>query len=120
MKQSKITFIAVLAVLGVLAVAVLGMGAMYRSTLENAVDYYSRIDNDLVVSIVPHGGMSYRYILQAYGEDGTGKPLELDTSRILKDGAFIRIQVAPMRGVTDWEEMQYEQLPSAVRDRYMP
>lgn len=120
MKQGKLALIAVLGVLGILAVAVLSMGAIYQSTSENAVDYYSRIDNNLVVPIAPHGGMSYRYTLQVYGEDGMGKTLELDTSRVLKDGAFIKIQAAPMRGVIGWEELQYEELPPAVQDRYEP
>ena len=120
MKQGRLALIAVLGVLGILAVAVLSMGAIYQSTSENAVDDYSRINNDLVVPITPHGGMSYRYTLQAYGEDGRSKSLELDTSRVLKDGAFIKIQAVPMRGVIGWEEMQYEELPPAVQGRYEP
>ena len=120
MKQARIALIVVLVVLGVLAAAVLGMGTLYQSSAENAADYYSRIDNSLAAPINPHGGMNYRYTLQAYRADGQGKSLELDTSRILKDGAFIKIQVAPMRGVIGWEEMQYEQLPPAVQDRYTP
>ena len=39
---------------------------------------------------------------------------------MLKDGAFIRIEVAPIRGVISWEEMQYEQLPAAVQGKYEP
>lgn len=120
MKQARIALIVILVVLGVLAAAVLGMGTLYQSSAENVADYYSRIDNSLAAPINPHGGMNYRYTLQAYRADGQGKSLELDTSRILKDGAFIKIQVAPMRGVLGWEEMQYDQLPPAVQDRYTP
>ena len=50
--------------------------------------------------------MNYRYTLQVYAEDGTASTLELDTSRILKDGAYILIRTAPLRGVLSWEELQ--------------
>ena len=64
--------------------------------------------------------MNYRYSLVVYGTDGGRRSLDLDTSRVLKDGAFIRIEVAPIRGVISWEEMQYKQLPAAVQGKYEP
>ena len=118
MKQGRLALIAVLGVLGILAIAVLSMGAIYQSTSENAVDYYSRINNDLVVPITPHGGMSYRYTLQAYTESGAGKNLDLDTSRELRDGAYVLVRVAPLRGVISWEEVSFDELPASVRIHY--
>jgi len=72
----------------------------------------------MVQEITPHGGMNYRYTLQVYAEDGTASTLDLDTSRILKDGAYILIRTAPLRGVLSWEELQYDQLPSPVQAKY--
>lgn len=94
------------------------LGFLFCATEANAVNAYSRIDNTLVQGIPPHGGMNYRYSLQVYGEDGTPSTLEMDTSRILKDGAYILIRTAPLRGVLGWEEMQFEDLPPAVQKRY--
>ena len=36
----------------------------------------------------------------------------------MQDGAFISLEVVPVRGVTSWAEVQYEELPEAVRDKY--
>ena len=35
----------------------------------------------------------------------------------LREGAYLRLSVLPVRGVTEWNEVQYEELPSAVQAR---
>ena len=112
----------VLIVLGVAAMVVVigiaAIGFLFQYTGNNTTSYYGRIDNDLVEEIVPHGGMNYRYHMPVYREDGSQEYLDLDTSRVLKDGAYIHIETAPLRGVLRWEELQHEELPDAVRVRY--
>ena len=39
-------------------------------------------------------------------------------SRELKEVAFIRLTVMPIRGVLEWSEVQYDELPAAVQDQY--
>lgn len=118
MKKSKPLFI----VTGALVLAiVLGIGllaTLFRSTEANATNCYAQIDNTLVQPITPHGGMNYRYALTVYSETGSASTLELDTSRILKDGAYLCIRVAPLRGVLSWEEVAFDQLPSPVQKHY--
>ena len=118
MKKAKpiFTIIGIIAV--VLAVGIMILAVLFRSTEASATNYYSRIDNTLIQEITPHGGMNYRYSLQVYAEDGSPSSLDLDTSRILKDGAYIMITTAPLRGVLSWEEKQYDELPPAVQARY--
>ena len=41
-----------------------------------------------------------------------------NTSKELRDGAFIRLEVVPIRGVITWAEIQYEDMPSIVQDNY--
>ena len=106
------------AVLGLLAALFVLVGAVYQRTTESAAAYYARIDNSSVTEIPPSGGMSYRYVLPAYREDGHRTEMTFDTSRILKEGAYIRLESAPLRGVIGWEEVQYEDLPPAVRAQY--
>ena len=101
-----------------LAAGIAAMGIIYQTTSENYESCYSRIDNSCVEDVTPHGGMNYRYTLQVYSQEGVGKELELDTSRVLKDGAYILIKTAPLRGVIGWEELTYEQLPTAVQKHY--
>lgn len=118
MKNSKTLGI----VLGAAALLVLAgiaaMGIFYQSTSANAASYYGRINNEQVEEITPHGGMNYRYHLLVYDDSGKAHDLDLDTSRILKDSAFILIKTAPLRGVLSWEELQYEQLPEVVQTKY--
>ncbi len=113
---------AVLIVVGAVAIAfgtlLFGFGKIYEATGEHSTYYYSQIDNGSVSEIAPHGGMNYQYSLYVYDENGSGKDMALDTSRVLRDKAFIRIETAPMRGVIGWAEMLYEELPAAVQEKY--
>lgn len=118
MKKTKVLFtvIGAAALAAALGIAVLGI--LFQSTAANASVCYGRIDNTLVQEITPHGGMNYRYSLTVYDENGAASSLELDTSRILKDGAYIAITTAPLRGVLSWEEFSYDQLPAPVQRHY--
>ena len=87
--------------------------------------YYGQIDNSKVEQAKSKGGvvsfsgnMDYSYTLFCYNEDGRGKNITFGTSRELKEGAFIRLTVMPVRGVLEWNEVQYEELPAAVRGKY--
>lgn len=99
---------------GVLAVLAAAAGILFQGTNEAAESWYVRIDNSMVSEITPHGGMSCRYVLTAYRENGASQTMNLDTSRVLRDGAFLRLSVAPVRGVISWEEVPYDGLPPAV------
>lgn len=118
MKKGK-TLLIILGAVALTAAAGIGVIAiLFQATNENTTSYYSRIDNSLVQPITPHGGMNYRYSLTVYTEEGREQDLELDTSRVLKEGAFIRIETAPIRGVIRWEEVQYDELPAPVQGYY--
>ena len=87
--------------------------------------YYSQIDNSRIENneskggvIDFSGGMDYRYTLLSYDENGKGKEISFGTSRELKEGAFICLTVMPIRGVVEWEEVQYDELPTAVQSFY--
>ena len=118
MKKGKILLLALFGLMAAAGIAFFAFGSIYQATGESAVSYYSQIDNGSVEEITPHGGMNYQYTLHAYTESGEGKDITLDTSRILRDKAYIRIDVAPLRGVINWAEMQYEELPAAVQSKY--
>lgn len=87
--------------------------------------YYSQIDNSKIEQtesksgvINFSGSMDYSYTLFSYNENGKGKDITFGTSRELKDGAFIRLTVMPIRGVLEWKEVQYNELPAAVQSNY--
>lgn len=64
------------------------------------------------------GGMPYIYHLSAYDENGEEQSVSFGTSRELREGAFLRLKVVAVRGVTDWEEVAFEDLPEAVREKF--
>ena len=87
--------------------------------------YYSQIDNSKIERVESRGGvidfsggMDYSYTLFSYNESGTGKDITFGTSRELREGAFIRLTVMPIRGVVEWKEVQYDELPATVQDQY--
>lgn len=86
--------------------------------------YYSQIDNTKIEKIESRGGvidlkggMDYQYTLSSYDEDGKEKDITFGTSRELRDGAFVRLTLA-LRGVIKWDEVQYDEMPLSVQDKY--
>lgn len=84
--------------------------------------YYTQIDNTKVEPqrsdggvIDFTGGMPWRYTLTCYNEDGDMQELSFGTERQLRDGAYLRLDVVPIRGVIGWREVQFDELPSAMQ-----
>lgn len=89
-------------------------------------DYYTQIDNTKRKENTSTGGVihfdgsqPYHYTLRCYDENGDGKDLTFGASKELREGAFLHLTVIPIRGVTIWEEVQYDDLPEAVQSKYM-
>ena len=119
-KQAKIAIGAA----AVLLIALIGFCAWFLSGAGSG-EYYSQIDNTKVEQVEANGGvisfkgnLPYSYTLTAYDETGGEKEITFGTSRELKEGAFIRLTVMPVRGVLDWSEVQYDELPTAVQEHY--
>lgn len=64
------------------------------------------------------GEMDYSYTLPVYNEAGQGKDITFGASRELREGAVIRLTVTPVRGVIEWSEVQYDEMPVAVQSNY--
>ena len=84
--------------------------------------YYSQIDNSKIEQVDTNGGvidfngsMEYSYTLRSYDENGVERDIMFGTSR---EGAFIRLTVMPIRGVLEWNEVQYDELPATVQKQY--
>lgn len=94
----------------------LGSGSAY---------YYTQIDNSKISEGKPRdgvvdlqGGMSYSYTLPAYNEKGVEKEITFGASRELREDAYLKLTLSPIRGVIEWSEVQYEELPDAVQEHY--
>lgn len=103
--------------IGVVVVIILGISIAFFSGVGSS-NYYTQIDNEKVSEIDPHGAMNYSYTLISYDESGKEKELTFETSKVLTDSAYLCLNVAPIRGVVTWNEVQYEELPDAVKNVY--
>ena len=108
----------------VLLIVLIGFCAWFLSG-SGSTEYYAQIDNTKVEQVDTKGGvisfkgnLPYSYTLTAYDEKGVEKEIIFGTSRKLKEGAFIRLTVMPVRGVLDWSEVQYDEIPAAVQAHY--
>lgn len=60
----------------------------------------------------------YYYELTAYNEKGKEKRLDFSAGKQLKEGAYVQLYHTLIRGVTHWEEVTFEELPSAVQQQF--
>ncbi len=114
---------------GMAAIIVIAVGficfCMWFLSGTGSTYYYAQIDNSKIEQGKPRegvidfsGGMDYSYTLFSYDEDGNGKDITFGVSKELKEGAFICLTVMPVRGVLEWREVQYDELPAAVQEQY--
>lgn len=108
----------------VLLIGLIGFCAWFLSG-PGSTEYYAQIDNSKVEQVEAKGGvislksnLPYSYTLLSYDENGSEKEITFGTSRELLEGAFIRLTFMPIRGVLDWSEVQYDELPPAVQAHY--
>lgn len=111
---------------GIIVAAVLGFCAVFTGLRLGTAGtyYYVRIDNSRIKENDSAGGvvnfqgsMDYLYTLPAYSEKGKEREISFGTSRQLREGAFLRLTVSPLRGVVEWKEVEYEGLSADVREK---
>ena len=77
--------------------------------------YYTQIDNTKIQEISGSDDMKYEYTLTAYNKNGKEKEVKFKTSRELREGAYLELDVMQMRGVIYWREVQQDELPGDVK-----
>lgn len=78
---------------------------------------WTQVDNERFETL-QDSDMQYQYRLKSYDADGAGEESTFKTERMLRDGAFLRLETLPFRGVVSWEEVSYDELPAAVQEKY--
>lgn len=114
--------------IGIAAVVISGLIFCYTLFFTAAGDiyYYAQIDNSRLsraggqgaVDLSGNGGMDHSYTLTSYDKDGNEKDITFGVSRELRENAFICLTFRPGRGVMNWSEVQYDELPAAVQTHY--
>ena len=59
--------------------------------------------------------MSLLYRLPAYDEQGNGREVSFGTERQLREGAYLKLEIEPIRGVVGWEEVSFDELPQEAQ-----
>lgn len=85
--------------------------------------YYTQVDNTRIVKqesasgvIDFTGDMPLAYKLPAYDEAGKEKEISFGVERELRDDAYLELQVVPIRGVMEWSEVQFDEIPEKAQD----
>lgn len=87
----------------------------YRTLFVNTSQYYTQIDNSNVRQISP---TEFEYSLTAYDKHGKITQLTFKANKQLREDAFLELDVMFIRGVSNWREVKYNELPLDVRSRY--
>ena len=87
----------------------------------SSTEYYAQVDN---TRISPAGensnGFDYHYGLPAVDASGGEETLGFDTSRELREGAYLKLETLALRGVVRWEEVAWDDIPAAAQERLTP
>ena len=102
-------------IIAVIIVIALIIGAYYFLVVHKE-QYYTQIDNTKIEEISGTDDMKYQYTLTAYSKNGKEKEVEFKTSRELREGAYLELDVMQMRGVVNWREVQENDLPTDVKE----
>ena len=101
-------------IIAVIIVIALTVGAYYFLVVHKD-QYYTQIDNTKIQEISGSDDMKYEYTLTAYNKNGKEKEVKFKTSRELREGAYLELDVMQMRGVINWREVQANELPDDVK-----
>lgn len=92
-------------------------GLSYYTIFEKDYTYYTKIDNTKIKEISSSDNMKYEYNLTMYMENGISKDIKFKTSRELRSDAFLKVKYYIVTGVNKWEEIEYDNLPSKVKEQ---
>ena len=101
-------------IIAVIIVIALAIGAYYFLVVHKEV-YYTQIDNTKIEELSESDDMKYQYTLMAYNKNGKEKEVQFKTSRELREGAYLELDIMQMRGVINWREVQVDDLPDDVK-----
>ena len=102
-------------IIAVIIVIVLAVGAYYFLIIHKEI-YYTQIDNTKIEGISSTDDMKYQYTLTAYNKNGKEKQVQFKTSRELRQGAYLELDVMQIRGVVNWREVNQNELPEDVKN----
>ena len=116
-KGTKAVIVAVI-VAGAAALALWGWrsGALISGTWYVRVDSRAMTEKHGRDGVVDFSGSEpYQYELPAANADGLRTTVHFGAAKQLSNGAYLKLEVQPVRGVVSWEEVAESALPPKVR-----
>ena len=101
-------------IIAVIIIIALMIGTYYFLVVHKD-QYYTKIDNTKMEEVSGTDDMKYQYTLTAYNKNGKEKEVQFKTSRELREGAYLELEVMQFRGVYGWKEVQIDDLPKDVK-----
>ena len=114
--------------IAITAVAICGLAAilLFAASVTNlflSCYYYIKIDNACISENESSGGVvnlessePYLYKLEAVNAAGDKTEIEFGASRELRQDAFLKLDLQPIRGVVGWSEVSEDSLPRKVEE----
>ena len=96
-------------------ITIILIASAYYFLVIHKESYYTQIDNTKIEEVSGTDDMKYQYTLTAYNKNGKEKEIQFKTSRELREGAYLELEVMQMRGVVNWREVQESDLPEDVK-----
>lgn len=62
-------------------------------------------------------GKNYEYTLSGFDKEGKEKGLEFNAQKNLRKEAFLRVYYSNKKGVTAWEEVKKDELPTKAKEK---
>ena len=111
----------VLAIAAALVLAAVAAGWGYEKVFISSDAWYAQVDNEkLTTADENNNGFDYHYDLPAVSSEGATETLGFDTSRELREGAYLRLETLALRGVSSWEEVAWDEIPAAAQEKLVP
>lgn len=109
----------------VVTIILIGITSYFAFVSGDGSDYYTQIDNSKMEKIETSNGvinfkgsLPYSYTLTCYNATGKKKELHFTSEKQLRQDAFLHLKVKSIRGVVNWSEVQYNELPHDVQKKY--
>lgn len=81
-------------------------------------EWYAQVDGDRLSEAEENAnGFDYHYDLPAANASGEAEEIGFDTSRELREGAYLKLETLALRGVVKWEEVSWDEIPEAAQEQ---
>ena len=93
----------------------------YQQVFVSSTEYYAQVDNTRLSSAGENSnGFDYHYDLPAVDASGGEETLGFDTSRELREDAYLKLETLALRGVVRWEEVAWDDIPADAQSHLTP